>query len=71
MVNIVREEELDEDEEADPNSVLLSYFQMGPFTFEKSAVLTIILQLLQEPLFDQLRNQEQLGYLVSCSLYSQ
>jgi len=47
-----------------PNSALLCYFQAGPYSYELSALCTILFSLLNEPLFEQLRNQEQLGYVV-------
>ena len=54
-----------------PNSAILCYFQFGSYTYEKSAVCTILFTLLNEPCFEQLRNQEQLGYVVQCGYSSQ
>jgi len=47
-----------------PNSAIMSYFQYSEYTYEKSAIVTILFTLLNEPCFEQLRNKEQLGYVV-------
>jgi secreted Zn-dependent insulinase-like peptidase len=54
-----------------PNSAVLSYFQLGEFTYEQSAVLQVLITLLNEPLFDQLRSKESLGYVVQSQFSSQ
>ena len=54
-----------------PNSAILSYFQFGEFSYENSAICTILFSLMQEPCFEQLRNQEQLGYIVETNVNSQ
>jgi len=53
-----------------PNSAILCYFQLGEYSFAKSAICTILVKLLNEPFFDQLRNKEQLGYVVQCNFLS-
>jgi secreted Zn-dependent insulinase-like peptidase len=54
-------------DEEDPNTVALLYVQCDvPRTAESIAKLTLLQSLLAEPMFDQLRNTEQLGYVVSC-----
>lgn len=47
-----------------PNSAIMSYFQLGEFTYQNSAIMQVMITLLNGPLFDTLRNQEQLGYVV-------
>jgi nardilysin len=37
-------------------------------TIRESCIIELLLMLMEEPLFDQLRTQEQLGYEVSSSL---
>lgn len=54
-----------------PNSAILCYFQFGSYTYERSAICTILFSLLNEPCFEQLRNSEQLGYVVQCGFSSQ
>ena len=54
-----------------PNSAIMSYFQFSEYTYENSAIVTILFTLLNEPCFEQLRNKEQLGYVVQCSFNSQ
>lgn len=47
-----------------PNSAIMSIFQNGEKTYEKSAVMRVLFGCLREPCFNQLRTQEQLGYIV-------
>ena len=54
-----------------PNSAIMSYFQLGEFTYQNSAILQVLITLLNGPLFDTLRNQEQLGYVVQSMFNSQ
>lgn len=47
-----------------PNSCCFSYFQTSEKTYQRSALMRILFELLKEPCFNQLRTQEQLGYIV-------
>lgn len=55
---------------ADPNSALITYFQVGLRSAKLAAVLLVISRLMSEPIFTTLRTKEQLGYIVSFSLSS-
>ncbi|GBP39355.1 Nardilysin [Eumeta japonica] len=46
------------------NSVVSNYYQCGVTTPQEDAVLQVLLTLMEEPVFDQLRTKEQLGYSV-------
>lgn len=59
------------EDSVNPNSAIMSYFQLGEYTYEKSAIVTVLFSLLNEPCFQQLRNEEQLGYVVQASFNSQ
>lgn len=50
----------------DENSSILNYYQLGESTIRKSCLTTILISIMDGPLFDILRNQEQLGYSVNC-----
>lgn len=52
---------------SDPNSVITNYYQSDHLTIKNSAMLDIIMMIIEEPLFDTLRTKEQLGYHVYCS----
>lgn len=51
----------------DSNSVLKNYYQIGKTTIHEECLTDAIVSLMSEPLFDALRNKEQLGYGVACS----
>ena len=51
---------------AETNNAIELYWQLGPYTFELAAHLDLLVHLMYEPLFDQLRTKEQLGYSVAC-----
>ena len=53
-----------QEDSINPNSAILSYFQLGEFTYENYAIMQCLMSLLNEPFFNQLRNKEQLGYIV-------
>lgn len=53
-----------QEEVINPNSAILALFQDGEYSYEKSATLRILFGLLAEPCFNQLRTQQQLGYIV-------
>ena len=62
-VNIVRCDSLANEE--DTNTLVCNYYQAGPGTIRDQAVMEAIVLLMEEPVFDTLRTQEQLGYQVS------
>lgn len=55
----------------EPNSVAELYFQLEPETGMESirlkALADLFDEIVEEPVFDQLRTKEQLGYVVECS----
>jgi len=53
-----------------PNSAIMSYFQLGEFNYEDSTTLQCLMNLINEPVFSQLRSQEQLGYIVNSAFIS-
>lgn len=50
------------------NSVTTNFYQIGPISFRTNALIDLLMMIAEEPLFDILRNKEQLGYDVSCNL---
>ena len=62
-VNIVRCDSLASDE--DTNTLVTNYYQAGPGNIRDQAIMEAIVLLMEEPVFDTLRTQEQLGYQVS------
>ncbi|KAK9498642.1 hypothetical protein O3M35_003228 [Rhynocoris fuscipes] len=52
----------------DKNSLITNYYQYGPATIREYSLVELLLMLMEEPLFDKLRTQEQLGYDVSCTI---
>ncbi|CDW84143.1 insulin-degrading enzyme [Stylonychia lemnae] len=59
-------EELNADTE-NPNSAALAIYQYELKTPLKQAINSVLFQLLKEPFFNQLRTQQQLGYIVQCA----
>ncbi|CAK9817833.1 Nrdc [Anthophora plagiata] len=53
--------------DTDANSVVNNYYQSGITTVKLSILIDLLILLMEEPLFNQLRTQEQLGYDVSCT----
>ena len=51
----------------DPNTSVEHYYQIGPDNLEDAAMVDLIVQLMDEPFYDQVRTKEQFGYSVSCS----
>ncbi|KAG9154982.1 hypothetical protein Leryth_012165 [Lithospermum erythrorhizon] len=53
------------------NSVLELYFQIGPEIgpdlIKQKALIDLFDEIIEEPLFNQLRTKEQLGYVVDCA----
>merc|ERR1712203_682421 len=39
------------EDSVNPNSAIMSYFQLGEYTYEKSAIVTVLFSLLNEPCF--------------------
>lgn len=50
--------------EQDANTVITNYYQIGPNTVRLECILDLLMMFVEEPLFDQLRTKEQLGYHV-------
>lgn len=50
----------------DSNSVVTNYYQSGPANIRKSCLMDLLMMFMEEPCFDILRTQEQLGYNVYC-----
>jgi len=50
----------------DGNSVVTNYYQSGPADIYRTCLMELLIVLMEEPCFDFLRTQEQLGYNVSC-----
>jgi len=48
----------------DPNTSIQNYYQIGEITLEKMVMADIIDHIMDEPIFDILRTQWQLGYTV-------
>lgn len=51
----------------DKNSTTTNFIQLGPSSIQLQCLVEFIEKIMEEPLFDILRTQEQLGYSVSCS----
>jgi len=51
----------------DKNSTTTNFIQIGPSSIRLQCLIEFIEKIMEEPLFDILRTQEQLGYSVSCS----
>ncbi|GAB0092755.1 nardilysin [Sergentomyia squamirostris] len=50
----------------DVNSYILNFYQIDTPSIENSCYVELLITLLEEPLFNQLRTIEQLGYDVNC-----
>lgn len=50
----------------DETSTILNYYQLGETTIRKSCLLKLLSSIMTGPIFNILRNQEQLGYSVNC-----
>jgi len=50
--------------EEDVNSAIENYYQMGTTNTKDDVLLELLVHMLQEPFFSQLRTVEQLGYVV-------
>jgi insulysin len=54
--------------EEDNNSALVSVYQMGPMDLATNSILAFLHHLVKEPAFNELRTNEQLGYIVHTSI---
>jgi insulysin len=54
--------------EQDCNSCIVNYYQVGPVATRTNAALSVVHHLMREPAFNQLRTEEQLGYIVHTAL---
>lgn len=52
----------------DANTLVTNYYQAGPGDLQLHATMEAIVMMMEEPVFDRLRTQEQLGYSVSITL---
>lgn len=52
---------------SDKNSTTTVYVQVGPSSIHQQCLLEFVEKVMEEPLFDKLRTQEQLGYSIGCS----
>uniref|UniRef100_T1J428 Nardilysin n=1 Tax=Strigamia maritima TaxID=126957 RepID=T1J428_STRMM len=50
----------------DSNSVVTNYYQSGAGSIHNSCLMELLIALMEEPCFDVLRTQQQLGYNVNC-----
>ena len=50
---------------SDSNTLVTNYYQAGPGTVRDQVLLDTLALMMEEPVFDTLRTQEQLGYSVS------
>ena len=53
--------------ECDKNTAVEHYYQVGSDNMEDLVLTDLLVQLLEEPFFDNVRTKEQFGYSVSCS----
>ncbi|KAL4439100.1 hypothetical protein ABPG74_008875 [Tetrahymena malaccensis] len=60
---LINEKEFNPEE---TNSCLQSHYQRGPESVESRVMMKLIQNYLSEPLFNQLRTNEKLGYIVWC-----
>ncbi|XP_033221743.1 nardilysin-like [Belonocnema kinseyi] len=51
---------------SDANSVVTNYYQSATSSIKLSVIIELLLMIMEEPLFNQLRTLEQLGYNVFC-----
>lgn len=52
----------------DPNSVVSNYYQIGQLSYENATLLSLLVEIATDPVYDILRNKEQLAYRVSFRL---
>ncbi|XP_060661374.1 nardilysin [Drosophila nasuta] len=54
--------------EQDTNTVITNFYQLGPNTVRLECILDLLMMFVEEPLFNQLRTKEQLGYHVTATV---
>ena len=54
--------------EAEANSAVQVYLQVGPDNGEDWLLLVVLSRLLEQPFFEDLRTRQQLGYIVGSSV---
>lgn len=52
----------------DRNSVIKNYYQIGTATIESECLLELLVKIMREPLFNNIRTKEQLAYSVTCAV---
>lgn len=50
----------------DPNSAVEVYYQVGKDNTEDRVMVDLLMEMMYEPLYDQIRTKDQFGYSVSC-----
>ncbi|XP_023307917.2 nardilysin-like [Lucilia cuprina] len=50
----------------DCNTIVANYYQIGPRSLRNECILDLLMMILEAPLYNVLRTQQQLGYSVSC-----
>ena len=53
-------------EQHDPNTAVEVYFQVGKDNLQERVLIDLLMNMMDEPFFDQLRTKDQLGYEVDC-----
>ncbi|XP_017080155.1 nardilysin [Drosophila eugracilis] len=48
--------------EGDSNTIITNYYQIGPSDLKLECIMDLVELIVEEPFFNQLRTQEQLGY---------
>jgi len=50
----------------DPNTAVELYFQVGKDNTRERVMIDLLMEMMNEPLYDQVRTKDQFGYHVSC-----
>lgn len=50
------------------NTIITNFYQIGPISHHVRVLIDLLLHIAEEPIFNVLRNKEQLGYDISCRL---
>jgi secreted Zn-dependent insulinase-like peptidase len=50
----------------DPNTAVELYFQVGKDNTKDRVLIDLLMEMMDEPLYDQIRTKDQFGYHVSC-----
>lgn len=56
--------------EKDVNTLITNFYQIGPISIRLESTLDLLMMFVEEPLFDNLRTKEQLGYHVGSTVRS-